>query len=1019
MEPGRGIGRSGVAVKLALLGLIPVLVLLGGALRVGADGTQEIAALEAYGHSVRIAVAAGELRGRLQAERALSTGRVGQGRPADGDEALADARRGSVQALASFDELVARSAPGATARIRERAAAAGGDDLRVLRARIDAGEIGAAELREAFGARIERLDQLVDVLSEEIPVPELINGTLAYSAISSVLAPAWQERPIVAGALAAGARGDGLDPARQNEIQSLVAAQKTFARAFERTATGEPRSAFAGLSQDSAMIEVDQMRAQALAAGAGAGEASVASWLAASTTRIDDLAFVQRLQGAHLEAAVDREIAGARRELVIGLGLLSLALVVLLIGSALLARSISRPLGRVAAEARRVAEGRIPRRLPAPTRDEIGDVTAAFSRLNETIDLMTAESARVLAAVQSGDKSARADESAFTGFWAAMPAGVNRILDEFGALGGRLESEARRQRLLAEASALALDLESGSALHAQIVALVHEGLAGERATLLSGSEPGGRSCEVLGTAGRGWIAAPGVPHEEWREHAYRPGAVAVDPLAGHGHAALAHVPMGDGGDAYLYVERAGEAFSAEEFGFLSTAASLLAQAEARTGAEDRLRRQSINDELTDLPNRAFFEEYLRQLEPVPGDRRGHAIILLDIDRFQQVNETLGYGVGDELLREVARRLDDQIPPGALIARHGSDEFIVHIDGREGSIDPRRVALALIGCFEESIWANGNSLRLAASAGFAEGTALDAAAGRITSNADTALRLAKGRAGSAVERFQEGHHAEVVRRSWLEAALWEFVNRDEMEVHFQPIVDAPDGRVVAVEALARWPGREDVPPAEFIPVAEEIGLIGRLDAIVRERAVRWAAGSAGVDAPDISFNVSPVHLADPELPSSIASLIADSGIAPGRVCLEITESAVLGEEETTLGALRALRDLGVKLVVDDFGTGYSSFAYLTRLPIDGLKIDRAFITEAESPDQLTVLSSIISLCGDLGLTVTAEGVESERQRERLSRMGCDRIQGFLVAHPCEPSALDLDDRPPVVALPSGD
>lgn len=1015
MEPPRSPHAGGVGLKLALLGLIPLVVLLIGPLKVGTDGADQIGKLSTFQNSVAISVAAGELRARLHAEQALSAMYVDTtGGPPEAD-ALADAREARSSAQATFSTLVDASGPSATPHVRELGRAAERDSLAAVRRRVDEKSIAPAEVVARFDARIDRLELLTDSLDQEIPIPRLINDTLAYSAISAVIGPAWEERRRTSAALVAGTFAD---PAAggdlRDDLQELIATQKTFAGEFARLARGRPKATFAVVNRRPAMVEVDQIRARALDPSGGVGDVPVKSWMAASVSRIGDFVAVQELQGAHLREQVDREITTARRDLVLGIALLTLALIVLMIGSVLLARSITRPLGRIASAARRVASGRVPGELPEPTRDEIGDVTAAFRGLNETIDLMSAESARVLAAVQAGDKSARADESAFTGFWAAMPEGLNRILDEFGALDTQLESEVRRQRLLAEASVLALDVESGPALYSRLAALVCDGLDAERAALLSATEPGGAEGEVLGAAGRGWPRDALSPDERWQERAYTPGAVSVASLTGCDEAVVAHVYMGDGSDAYLYAERDNAAFSREEIAFLSTAAGLLAHAEARTGAEERLRRQSIKDEMTGLPNRAFFEEYLRQLEPLPGERPLHAIILLDIDRFQQVNETLGYTVGDELLREASRRLSEAIPRSALIARHGSDEFIVHVDGVAGSSEPRRIATALIACFEESIWADGNSIRLAASVGFAEGSSLDAASGRLTSNADTALRRAKGQPGSAVERFQLGHHAEVVRRSWLEGALWEHVNSAEMDVHFQPIVEAPGGRVVAVEALARWPGREDVGPTEFIPLAEEIGLIGRLDAIVRAKAVRWAAGISGPGAPDISFNLSPSHLADPDLARSIKSLIDESGIDPGRISLEITESAVVAEEDATLAALEALRALGVKLVIDDFGTGYSSFAYLTRLPLDGLKIDRAFIADAESPDQLTVLSSIISLCGELGLTVTAEGVESERQRVRLSQMGCDRIQGFLIAHPAAEGELDLGDRAPVAA-----
>lgn len=993
--------RRGVALKLALLGLIPLLVLLGAAFRVASEGSQEVGDLRSFQNSIEIAVAAGELRSRLEAERSSSLFRLSESGQALGAREVRDVRGPTSRALETFNRLVSDKGSEATPRVRALARRARQDDLTRLRVQIDNLETTSAAAGRAFDARAGVLEDLIGRVDEEIPTPELINETLAYSALSSVVAPAWRERDEMTAALVAG----GVQEGAESDLRSLVAEQGAFSREFLRKATGGPYDAWKAVERDSASAQVEIVRSAVLDGGDGESEVPLSVWLSASGERVYDILEVQSIQGEQLRTRVAEEVSAARRGVVTQLGLLSIALLVLLVGGALLAGSITRPLSRVAREARRVGRGEEPGGLPSAGPDEIGDVTTALSGLTETIGGLQSDAERVLSAVQAGDLSARANPSMFSGFWATIPTGVNQILDEFAALGGRFEDEAARQRLLATASAEALTVESGPAFQGTIAGLVQQGMSACRVGLID-CPPEGPNV-LLTAAGREW---PTLPPDvaEWHRLIPETGTATVEPLGEIAHAAAARVAMPDRADACLYVERANSDFSDEELSFLSTAASLLAQAEGRAWAEDRLRRQSIHDELTGLPNRAFFEGSVRRSgEAGLDDGTTHTILIADVNRFQRINESLGHGAGDVLLAEVAQRINDSVPTGGLLARFGADEFIVHLDDRVAPVSPEAFVDDLRRCFEDPFEATGSPVRMGVSIGYAQGSGRDAAAGRLASNADTALRMAKAEPGSAVQRFTEGQDAAVARRSWLETALWEAVNNADMDVHYQPIVELPSGRTVAVEALARWAGSDDVAPVEFIPVAEELGLIGKLDAVVRGRAIRWAADLPGSRPPDISLNLSPRQLDDPDLPRSLKAAITDTGIDPERIVLEITESAIVGEEESTLAALDALKDLGVKMVIDDFGTGYSSFAYLARLPIDGVKIDRAFVNGADTPNHVTVLSSIIKLCRELELTVTAEGVETREELDMLLDMGCDRVQGYFLARPAPPGDLDLD------------
>jgi diguanylate cyclase (GGDEF)-like protein len=416
---------------------------------------------------------------------------------------------------------------------------------------------------------------------------------------------------------------------------------------------------------------------------------------------------------------------------------------------------------------------------------------------------------------------------------------------------------------------------------------------------------------------------------------------------------------------------------------------------------DRIEHQAHHDELTGLPNRAGFRE-----EVAPGlveawqAGDNAAVLLLDLDRFKEINDSLGHASGDQLLLAVTRRVEAAVGEDVVVARLGGDELALFVPGGTA---PEAMALADLvrATLEEPVSVEGVPLMITASVGVAIYPEHGVSAELLLQRADVAMYTAKRRR-TGVELYDAAVDTNDAARLALVAELREGLERGEVVVYFQPQAELGSGRIVAVEALARWqhPRRGLLLPAQFVTVAEHTGASRALTSYVLDRVVRQGAAWVEAGTPVVvAVNLSMVDLLDLSLPDEVGGLLAREGLDPSLLELEITESAIMADPARVREVVARLDELGVRLAIDDFGTGYSSLTYLKRLPVDVLKIDRSFVIGmATDESDRAIVRSTIDLGHNLGLMVVAEGVETRRLWDQLSVLGCDVAQGWHVAHP---------------------
>lgn len=418
--------------------------------------------------------------------------------------------------------------------------------------------------------------------------------------------------------------------------------------------------------------------------------------------------------------------------------------------------------------------------------------------------------------------------------------------------------------------------------------------------------------------------------------------------------------------------------------------------------ERRIAHIALHDSLTSLANRHQFTEALqRETKQLASARRPFTLLMIDLDRFKPINDTLGHPVGDQVLQRASLRLRHAAREGDLVARIGGDEFAILAYGVGDKREAARVADRAVEILSRPMIVDGNVIELSCSIGLAMAPEQGSRPEILIQHADVALYAAK-HSGKNTHRSFEPKLMDIIRRRRsLEAALRRACLRNEFNLVYQPVYSSVDGKITAAEALLRWTCEDhgEVSPNEFIPIAEELGLVSRIGGdTLRQACLDAAKWPSHID---LAVNISPVQLLDPRLPQLVIQALSQSGLAAGRLQLEITEAALLNNDEMALRTLNKIRDLGVSIVLDDFGTGYSSLTYLHRFPISRIKIDQSFVQKLpEDGGSASIIRAITQLGSSLGMKITAEGIETDAQLAFIREEGCDDLQGYLTGRPVD-------------------
>jgi diguanylate cyclase (GGDEF)-like protein len=453
---------------------------------------------------------------------------------------------------------------------------------------------------------------------------------------------------------------------------------------------------------------------------------------------------------------------------------------------------------------------------------------------------------------------------------------------------------------------------------------------------------------------------------------------------------------------------------------MDIASSLVTELELRSDltlkrqTQEHLLYSTLHDALTGLPNRSLFTERLRHAMRRAARHPDNlfAVLFLDLDRFKEVNDNLGHFAGDELLRAAARRLEACIRPEDTVARLSGDEFAILLESITEASDAGRVAERIEEALSFPINLAGAEVVTSASMGIVTSSMAHDQPEQLLRSADMAMYRAKAAGRARYEMFDRAMHTDALARLQLETDLRRAVELDEFRLHYQPLVSLRTGRITGLEALVRWqhPDRGLVHPADFIPIAEETGLIVPMGRWVLNEACRqvreWQIAHPRDEPLTIGVNLSAKQFSQPDIVDQISSAIAASGIEARSLRIEITEAAIIDKAKSASGLLQSIRDLGVQVYLDDFGTGYSSLSYLHGLPIDAIKIDRAFVSSMDTDDKnLRLVRTILTLSEIVGVRAQAEGISTAEQLRELRSLSCEQGQGYLFSAPITKEAVD--------------
>lgn len=426
----------------------------------------------------------------------------------------------------------------------------------------------------------------------------------------------------------------------------------------------------------------------------------------------------------------------------------------------------------------------------------------------------------------------------------------------------------------------------------------------------------------------------------------------------------------------------------------------------RSRSQEQLHHIALHDALTEVPNRRAFSEALRvECDKLKNHGRPFALLMIDLDRFKPINDTLGHPVGDIVLQKVAWRLGHAVRQGDLVARIGGDEFAIIAYGLTEEDEAEALAARVVEILGRPFVIQGQVAELGASVGVCLAPHHGNDPETLVQYTDIALYSAKRKEERGYRLFEPSLQEVIQRRRFLETDLRRACMREDFKIAYQPVIDSATGAYTGAEALLRWtcPERGEVQPSEFIPIAEELGLISRIGAGVLKQACLDAA--SWPEHLDLAVNISPVQLLDPRLHQTVMQALESSGFPATRLELEITETALLGNDEIVMRTLTNLRDSGIRISLDDFGTGYSSLSYLHRFPITRIKIDKSFVQQLPTDiGSASIVRAIAQLGASLQMKTTAEGIETDEQMAFITEHGCNDVQGFLFSRPISASSI---------------
>jgi diguanylate cyclase (GGDEF)-like protein len=733
---------------------------------------------------------------------------------------------------------------------------------------------------------------------------------------------------------------------------------------------------------------------------------SIAQKSDAATAALDDLVEIVAAYGFNYRTEAEAAVAVARTTmltLAIGLTLIGLTL------AAAFSYSMSKPISAAMRIARRVAGGNFADQIKIRRRDELG-------RLLES-----------LAVMQTNLKSRADQDHRLTRMLSALNE-TNEAIMRAKTRSQLFEPVCQAAIKGGDFTATIIALAEPDSDFLNVVAATGSGADASKAVQIatSAAHPQGRG--LTGTAFR--TCQPCISNDYLADHERRAFHDVARQTGAKSGAALPLLSRGNPAGVILFLSVQRDAFTPGLIELLQRLAANVSfalesfdRAEEREKAEERIKYLATHDSLTDLPNRAMFNQMLGfSIKTAQRYDRQCAVLFIDLDRFKIINDSLGHAAGDSLLIEVASRLRRGVRAGDVVARLGGDEFVILLNELTESQQVAAIARDLLSAISKPLELGGQECRVTGSIGVAmfpdDGTDEQ----MLMKNADIAMYLAKQEGKNDVRFFSNEIETQSVDRLAMEAGLRRALDRDELRLHYQPKLDVATGQIVGVEALLRWehPELGLLAPMRFIPLAEETGLIIPIGRWVMKTACEQNATwqRQGLPALSMAINVSPRQFSDENLLRDIEEALAVSGMDSKLLQIEITESMVMLNVEKAIKVLDAIQGRGVRLAIDDFGTGYSSMSVMKRFPIDTIKIDRSFVRELpQNSEDKAIAEAIIGMGKALGLTIVAEGVETNEQQEFLSGHACDEIQGFLVSKPVPADRIAELMRTPLVAAPA--